>query len=629
MANYLDQLKQMFARLTVRQRWALGGIAAITVLGLGAILYFANETEYGVLFSDLRPEDASRITERLKQDKVPFKLASSGTTIMVPADKVSELRLQTAGAGLLAGGHIGFELFDKSSFGVTDFTEQINYKRALEGELARTIEGLNEVAQARVHITLPRESLFTEQTERAKASVVLHLKPGRTLSQSAAHSISMLLSSAVQGLEPANVTVLDSQGQILSAQRKESETDATLSHFALKQKFERDLAQRLISLLEPVVGVGKVRADVSAVMDFTRNEQTEENYDPQKVALRSRQVSEEGSQAQGAVASGIPGTRSNAPTQAAATPTPAGTASPATTNTTRNTTRFSETTNYEVSKLIRHTIDHIGTIKRLSVSVLVDNKALESNGKAQTPQSAPRSAEEIKQISELVAAAVGADPQRGDQIVVHNIAFGVPAETTSPSFWERYRDLIKTGIKYAAMVLLALMIILFVVRPMRQLLVLTPETRQLPAAATPMLEPAAIVEGQEVATAVKQLGEAPESLPSLEQASAAAIEVTEPALTAQEKPPAESIAGDALAGGSLTDAKPLAADEEPLEQLRRLEAEIERELDAEAAAASVNRTVILKRRLIEQMKREPEIVVETVRDWVHESDFRLQTSVAR
>jgi|GEM_PF-64949 len=624
MTNYFAQLKQLFARMTLRQRLALGGIAALAVVGLGAVIYFANEPEYGVLFSDLRPEDAVRITERLKQEKVVYRVAAGGTMISVPAEKVSEMRLQTAGAGLLAGGHVGFELFDKTSFGATDFTEQINYKRALEGELARTVEGLGEVAQARVHLTLPRESLFAEREQRAKASVVLRLKPGRALPPSAANSIAQLLASSVEGLEPNNVTVLDAQGQTLSAKRSGGEEEVTLSHLELKQKFERDLAQRLVLLLEPVVGAGRVRADVNALMDFTRNEQTEENYDPQKVAIRSKQMMEESGNGTGTAASGIPGTRSNAPPTPTPTPTPtpapgatpaatpaAAQPSPTPSSAARGATRSSETTNYEVSKLTRHTIDATGNIKRLSVSVLVDNQAPGAGGNpASQPAAGPaRSKEEMQQINELVSAAVGADAQRGDQVVVRNIAFNAAESGAVPSsFWERNRDLLKLGIKYGAMLLVALMIMLFVVRPMRKALVVPAEAKELAAGEARLLSPAAASEG------------GPEALPVTRATGLPAASATASANNVSGKSAAMT-PGSAPAAGI-----PL-ADEDAIEQLRRLEAEIEAGLDAEAAAANVNRAAILKRRLVEQAERDPEVVVQTIRNWLQEAEEKKLAKV--
>ncbi|MEJ7617334.1 MAG: flagellar basal-body MS-ring/collar protein FliF [Pyrinomonadaceae bacterium] len=431
MPSFVTQYVELWKRLKGGQRVAIV-VAVLATLGLsGALIYYGSQPTYGVLFADLKPADAQAIVDKLKTANVSYSLSDGGTTISVPRERITELRLQMAGTGVLSGGHVGFDIFDRSSFGATDFAQKVNYQRAIEGELARTLEGMDEVESARVHVTRPRESLFADKAERAKASVVLRIRQGRELSRERTESAVNLVASAVEGLDPADISLMDTRGRLLSAPTRMmggvSDAGAFNTHLEARRKMESETAARVISLLEPVTGTGHVRADVAADLDFSQVEQTEEKYNPQSAVMRSQQTSSE--QRNGAAAQGgIAGTRANDPATPLAAPTsPSTPARP-------GDQRTATTTNWEIDKTVKRTISGgAGRINRLSVSVVVDYK--NSNG-----TSVVRAPEELQKMQEIVAAAVGIDATRGDQIVVQSIPFDQPTlDLTPPTWLERYR----------------------------------------------------------------------------------------------------------------------------------------------------------------------------------------------
>jgi flagellar M-ring protein FliF len=257
MPTFFTQIKELWQRLKPAQRVTIG-VAAVVTLGLIiALVFFGTQPEYGVLFSDLKTADAQTIVEKLKAGNVPYRLTNGGTSISVPSDRVAELRLQMAAAGVLSGGHVGFDIFDKGNFGATDFAQRVNYQRALEGELARTLEGMDEVETARVHVTPARESIFTEKAEHAKASVVMRIRQNRELSRERTEAVVNLVASAVEGLDPGDVSVMDTRGRVLSSPSRgnnawERGTNAFNSHLEARQRLEADTAARVVALLEPI-----------------------------------------------------------------------------------------------------------------------------------------------------------------------------------------------------------------------------------------------------------------------------------------------------------------------------------------------------------------------------------------
>jgi flagellar M-ring protein FliF len=419
-ANGLEQLLQQGRALVAsvgRGRAIAAGVIFVVIVGgvIGAS-YWASQPTWALLATDVDAEGMNGVVERLKALKVDYVLDEGGRTVRVDAARVDELRLQLAAEGLPASGRIGFELFDRTMFGATELTEKVNFQRALEGELARTIGSLATVAAARVHLALPRTSLFSEQAQPAKASVVVRLASGRALSASEVDGIVGLVSSSVEGLTAEGVTVLDTTGRRLSRTFDPAETATDRGRFERQQQIERDLAARVVALLEPVVGAGRVRANVSATLRADAEDVTEERWDPTSV-VRSRQSTME---ADGrSVATGPAGARANLPKDGADAPAPLPTAA---------NNRTSEVTNYEVSKLTRRTVSPPGQLERLSVAVLVDGVRKTTRGAdgTETSEATPRSVEELQRLHALVASAVGMVPDRGDQLTVENISFDMP-----------------------------------------------------------------------------------------------------------------------------------------------------------------------------------------------------------
>jgi flagellar M-ring protein FliF len=464
----LTQIRDIWNRMPASGRITTVVAALATIGLLGALVYYGSQPDYGVLFSDLKPADAQSIVEKLKTSNVPYSISNGGTTVLVPNERIAELRLQMASEGMLSGGHVGFDLFDKTSFGATDFVQQMNFRRAIEGELAKTLEGLDEIESARVHITPKKESIFTEKEEGAKATVMVRVKQNKQLSAERADAVVSLLSSAVEGLDPASVSVIDGSGRLIVAAGRGNtaggagEAGAFHAQLEAKQKFETENAARIIALLEPVVGENRVRADIAADIDFSQVEQSEEKYNPQSQVVRSQQTSSEARNTATANPAGIAGARSNNPaTQPSPAPAPAPATPPATGD-----QRSTSTVNYEIDKTVKKTIGGGGRVNRMSVSVVVDNKVVNDVEVARTP-------EEIKQIQDLVGAAVGIDTNRGDSVVVQTMAFSKPptAENgAAASFLERNKPLVSSLTKYGALVIVAFLILLFVIRPARKAL---------------------------------------------------------------------------------------------------------------------------------------------------------------
>jgi flagellar M-ring protein FliF len=398
----------------------------------------------------LAPEDASAIVQKLHEGGIDYKIVNNGSELLVTEDKVPELRLEMAGLGLPKTGRIGFEIFDKTNFGITDFAEHVNYRRALEGELERSVMAISDVQQARVHVTLPKDSVFTDAREPAKASVLVGLRPGTRLSSSNVIAIANLLSSAVEGLAPESVSVVDMGGNLLSRPRRESlgegpqMTEAVLEY---RQAIEHDLAAKINSTLEPLLGADKFRTGVSADIDMTSGEQSEETFDPSKSVMTSSQKMEDSS---GTTRSGpgIPGTSANLPPQQTvasnapqpATPAATQPAQPPQSQTpgakpetqppariggaTSTTNRRSENVTYQSSRITKHLKLPQGAIKRLSIAVLVDQGfRMEGQGAQAHRVPIPPDAEKLKAIQTLVGTLVGMDTARGDQLTVEALPF--------------------------------------------------------------------------------------------------------------------------------------------------------------------------------------------------------------
>jgi flagellar M-ring protein FliF len=457
----LARAKSVFASFTTGQLISLAGAFLLVVAIITSSAWWVKTPTYALLFSDMDADTAASIITRLKTQKVPYQLDEGGRGIRVPSDKVDELRIQYTSEGLPGSGRIGFEIFDKTQFGATEFLEQVNYRRALEGEIARTIATIAEVASARVHIAMGKDSLFGEPRP-AKASVVLKLRGQRGLNEAAINGISNLVAASVEGLRPEAIVILDSFGRPLARPQDDANDPLGAAQMERQQRFEREMSERVVALLEPVVGADRVRVNVSMRLNPASREETEERWDPNAV-VRSRQTTADQASAPGS--GSIAGVRGNMPVDPKAPP-PA----PASVQTVAGSSRSAETTNYEISRMTRHVINPPGEIARLSVAVILDDdQVLKANAQGQKSIARkPRTREEIQKIQGLVSAAVGLEPARGDQLTVENVAFDEPIveETAPPTMLQRITPQIKETGRVLVPVGLALFALLFFVRPL-------------------------------------------------------------------------------------------------------------------------------------------------------------------
>jgi flagellar M-ring protein FliF len=409
------------------------GLAAVAVAGgLAMFSQWRRTQDFKPLFTGMNAEDAGAVVQKLKEAGTEYRVAENGSSVLVPSATVSEARLMLASAGLPKTGRIGFELFDRTNLGTTDFAEQVNYRRALEGELERTIRSVSDVEQARVHLTFPKDSVFIESRLPAKASVLLRLRPGAQLAPPNIKAITNLVASAVDGLAPDHVAVMDVEGNLLSKTKSSAEVaEASDELIEYRQKLERDLLAKANSTLEPLLGAGRYRIGLSIDCDFSSGEQSDEIYDPEKSVMLTSQKSEETNTA--ATAGGVPGTASNLPRPAART---AGAGS--------TMTRRTENVSYQSSRTVRKVRLPQGTVRRISASILLDQPGhWEKQQGRYLRVSQPPSPENVRAIRELVSAAIGLVPTRGDQLVVESLPFesmippppqdAAPAPRTAPA----------------------------------------------------------------------------------------------------------------------------------------------------------------------------------------------------
>lgn len=458
------QIKQLVAFLkgmSMRQRALLGGAAAAIALTLWVFVRLFGSPDMEPLYTGLSSTDAQGIAQRLAAENVQFSISPDGSTISVPANKLDQMRLEMSQQGPPQSGRLGFELFDKPNWSGSDFSEKVNYQRALEGELERTIETIDDVQAARVHIVLPHESLFADQDREGKAAVVLKLRGGSRIPDSVVAGISRLVSSAVDNLPPENVTVVDADtGAPLQVHGAQSSSSGSST-------LETDLAQRLIDTLTPIVGQGGVKASVTVERDPTSGDSTQEVYDPNGSVVLTSETSQE--QGANAAPAGVPGTASNVPRASGAQAAAAAASTSTTTATLQN-----ESKTFAVSKTIRRLVEPAGRIKRMSVALLIDDavETTEKNGKKEVTRR-KRTPDELKQIQDVAAASVGLDPTRGDVIAVQNFSFqALPVEQpTPPTVAERVQTFTERWIvvlRYASLLLIFALVYFVVLRPIKK-----------------------------------------------------------------------------------------------------------------------------------------------------------------
>ena len=559
----LTRFKSLGASLTPGQ---VASLVAAFVLVVGIVAggaWWANSPSYALLYSDMDEETASNMVTQLKTMKVAYKLDEGGRAIRVPIDQVDQLRIDLAVAKGPQSGRPGFEIFDSRGFGDTEFQEQVKFRRALEGELGRTISTLNTVSAARVHISLGKEALFSADSRPAKASVVLKLRGTRDLPASSVDGIRNLVASSVEGLRPDAVTIMDSYMRPLARPAADDETvPGSMAQTERQQNLEREMGMRVVSLLEPVIGADRVRVNVALKLNPATIQETKDFFEPSPI-VRSRQSTSE--QATTALAGGgLAGVRSNQPPPA---PDPKDARNPATPAqpqavqtppmapppTASGTSRSTEIANYEINRTQVLTQRPPGEIERMSLAVIVDDDHVvkKAGNGTHSVSRKPRTPEELQQLQAIVATAVGLDPSRGDQITVQNMSFDEvleeePVPMTTIQQITQYRNELWEGARIAAVLALGLLAMLFFVRPLMQ---------RLNAGAA----------GRQQALALAGTGQ-------------------------------------------------------PLRTVADLESEIEAQLDASAQKADGRRLPVLARKVSSMSAKEPENVAKLLRSWINEGE---------
>jgi len=458
MGQLFSQMWKGFESLPASRKLTILAAAGITLLSIALAVVFINQPEYKVLYTNLSAEDAGQITARLQEKKIPYQLSSSGDMISVPSEKVSELRLELAASGLPKGGGVGFEIFDTKNLGVTEFVQQLNYQRALQGELTRTINSLDEIQQSRVHLVIPKKSLFSEDQKKPTASVIVRLKNGRNLSDPQINGIAHLVSSSIEGMSPRDVMIVDSSGKVLSKVNEGGElAQLSNSQIEYKKNVEKDLTSRITSMLEKVVGEGKAVVRIAADLDFRVMEKTEEKFDSEEPAIRSVQRSQEKS---GSISGGAGESSVATTARQAAPPRPAGS----------NREKSDETINYEISRTVNKTVMPVGDVKKISIAVLVDGNYVKNDKGAEEYQ--PRPEKELTALEDLVKKSAGFDAKRGDQVVVSNVAFkkvDLGAEMAEKSWLDKLMPFMPL-VRYLVMLVVIGLAALFVVKPLVRML---------------------------------------------------------------------------------------------------------------------------------------------------------------
>lgn len=454
--NISGQFLDIWAKLTMLQRVSICAATVAVFAAIAVLIIWANRPAYKTLYADMAEEDLREVSENLKQKSIDHKV--TGNAIEVLPDQVYDTRIMLAAEGLPKSKSAGFELFDESKFGMTEFMQNVNYQRALQGELGNTIAAMNEVAEAKVHISIPKERLFVQEEEIAKASVVLKLMPGARLLPDQIKSISHLVAAAVKGLTPQNVQIVDTAGNLLSEFLTDENQPLLLTQTQINHQKEEEkrIEAKLRNVLSPILGDGKFVTKVNVEMDFNKREVMKEEFGDTPV-LRSQHTLEITQKQSGQGPSGIPGVESNL-------------AEPdiLVDNIIMDYAKTEETGNYEISKTVTREEKTGGIIKRLTVAVVVDDKdVIEIQDGNPVSSRQPRSDEDMAKLRGTIAGAAGIDPERGDVLDVTNISFDT-ADTALDNLYsqrEKNMELISMGAKYASAVVILLLFYLLILRP--------------------------------------------------------------------------------------------------------------------------------------------------------------------
>jgi len=463
----LQQFAAVIRGLSPAKRLTLLTLVLGTVAGFAFLMTWSGGVELRALYTNLDPQDAGAIVARLKEQKIPYRIAGDGRTLLVPAESLHEIRMQMASEGLPQGSGIGFEVFDNTKLGMSEFAQNVNYQRALQGELARTIARIGEVESCRVHLVMPEKTLFVDREQPASASVAVKLKAGRRLSPEQINGIVHVVSSSVPRLTPDQVTVVDNNGKLLAGSRgKTAYGGLSLDQLEYQGHVEKNLEGRVKSMLEQALGEGKAIVRLACALDFQRHEKTEEHFLPDNRVIRSEQSLNESSRNAEGAPQGVPGVRSN-------TPGPDLMQNPASGPAAASFEKQDRTVNYEIGKITSRILEPVGRITRVSVAVLVDGTYKTATQKGGTPEReyVPRGSEEIQKIEALVKRAVNFDADRGDTVEVVNIPFepsewAKSDEAKSPGGWLAWLEQTTPYLKQGVIGLFLLLTFMFFVKPL-------------------------------------------------------------------------------------------------------------------------------------------------------------------
>ena len=449
LAGLWGMVSLRWAQMAPSQRgWTVTAVLMLLAVS-GGLAWYTLRTDWRTLYVNLDPDDARQIGQVLAQAQIQYEPSPDGAGILVPADQLDKARLATAAKGGVKSGRLGFEIFDKPNWVGSEFDEQVNYQRALEGELEHTVGTLSDVESARVHLVMPHESLFREEERPAKASVVLKLRH-RTLADGEPEAIANLVASAVDGLTPEHVVLVDAAGHLPLGPKTPD---------ALRLSAEQALEDKLVATLEPVTGAGNVRASVTLDYDPEASDETDEIYDPDKTVALSMQRTEESTGGQ-PVAAGVAGAASNAPNTQALPVYPQKTTTPETAKT--------ESGTYGATKTVRHFVDNPGSVRRLTAAIVVNDRLMQPAVKAHAAVWQPRSADELRNLTALAQASVGFNPARGDIVTVEDLAFDGNRAEPAPPLAEQAFNAVESSpilVKYVALLLGLLMVVALAVRP--------------------------------------------------------------------------------------------------------------------------------------------------------------------
>lgn len=457
-----SQVREILVGMSASRRIAVVLFVGVVISSLVGLMMWTGQPEYRVLYAGLSQTDAGVVVTRLREQRIPFQYDEAGGVVKVPAGKIHETRMALAEENLPAGGGLGFEIFDRSSLGVTNFVQKVNFLRALQGELARTISQLRTVESARVHIVMPDKSLFAGDKREPSASVVINLAGGGILPKRQVNSIVHLVARAVEGLDAKNVTIVDTQGNILAGGQDDADSGLlTASQQEFETSLERRLERRIETMLAKVVGSGRAVARVDLDLNMRRVERTREVFDPEKQVERSVRRVKESNESGLSSSGGVPGVQSNVPESERAENTPNAGGRDG-----RKSSRVSETVNFEIDKTIERTVEPVGEIQRISAAVMVDGTY---TGEAASRKFQPRSQAEIDNFTQLVSAAIGLKKQRGDTVKIVSVPFSVAARPTGgdeETLMGNQQAFVLDMVKLVMGIIGLALIFVFIVRPL-------------------------------------------------------------------------------------------------------------------------------------------------------------------